>query len=143
MTDEGATTKAAKRAALLASKAERARVAAAKQEDHELLCLELEERYCTELGVRGEAWELVNEVNSCGEGPIVIKLGDPLKDKIWKSKPGAAPEDVQAYTVDAVVYPERRQYLDIVDRRPNIGIAVAEALSALFGFKEGLLKGKS
>lgn len=131
-----------KRAALLAAKALRAEAAAAAKQAHEDLCLELEDRFCTELGPRGQAWELANEDNTCGEGPICVKLGDPVAHKLWVSKPGAAPEDQLAYVGPAVIYPDRARFNEIAYRRPQLLGRAVQALTNLYGFSREVLAGK-
>jgi hypothetical protein len=131
-----------RRAELLAAKAKRAQAAAEADEAHKDLCLELEEKFCTELGPRGQAWEMANEDNTCGEGPICVKLGDPTAHKLWTSKPGAAPEDQYAYVAPSVIYPERARFNEIAMRRPQLLGRAVQALTNLFGFSQGVLQGK-
>jgi hypothetical protein len=109
---------------------------------HQALCLELDDRFSRELGPRGQAWELVNEDNTNGEGPIVVKLGDPVAHKLWQSKPGAAPEDAFRYVEPSVVYPAKDVFTAIVNRRPQLLLRATAAVTALFGFSEGVLRGK-
>jgi|HubBroStandDraft_6_1064221.scaffolds.fasta_scaffold10345_6 hypothetical protein len=132
----------ARRAELVAKQAAREKELEEREEAHRDLCLELVDKYSGDLGVRGESWDLVNELNVGGVGPIIIKEGDPTKYKKWSSSPGLAPEDVAAYVLDSVVYPERREAADIIHRKPILGLEVVTALNGLFGAKEGKLRGK-
>jgi len=127
---------------LLAARAARQEAAQAEKEKHDDLVLELEDRFCNELGARGAAFEIVNEDNTCGEGPIVVKLGDPTAHKLWQSKAGASPEDAFAYVSPSVVYPEKTQWNALAVRRPQLLLRATAALTKLFGFSEEALKGK-
>ena len=135
-------TPAEKLARLLAERAKREQEAAAVKEAHELLVLELESRFCAELGPRGQAWEMANEDNTCGEGPICVKLGDPVAHKLWVSKQGSAPEDQFAYVSPAVIYPEKARFNEIAVRRPQLLGRAVQALTNLYGFSQGVLQGK-
>jgi hypothetical protein len=130
-----------RRAQLLEARAERERLAAAEQEAHELLCLELEDRFCREYGKRGQGWDMANEDNSCGEGPICIRLGDPVSHKQWQAS-GSAPEDKQTYVAPYIVYPEKTLALEILHRRPELLGRAVMVMTRLYGFSQGILQGK-
>src|ERR1700741_3893605 len=127
---------------LLAARAEREKAAAVEKEKHDLLVLELEDKYCTELGPRGAAFDIVNEDNTNGEGPIVVKLGDPTAHKVWQSKPGSGPEEAFAYVAPSVLYPSGERFNELAHRRPQLVLPATPALTKLFGFSEEALKGK-
>jgi hypothetical protein len=126
---------------LLAARAAREAEAALALEAHKRLVLELEDKFCTELGKRGEAWELVNEDNTNGEGPICVKLGDPTAHKLWQSKP-STPEDQFTYVSPSVIYPDRARFNEIAVRRPQLLSRCTAAMTRLFGFSDEVLKGK-
>jgi hypothetical protein len=139
MTDE---TMAARRERLLRARAEREEAARSEREAHELVVLELEDRFSSELGKRGSAFELVNEENSCGEGPIVVKAGDTVAHKAWMAKAGATIEDQFAYAVPWVIYPERELASALFLRRPQLLSRVVIALNQLYGQSHSVLLGK-
>lgn len=130
------------RAKLLAARAERAAAAERAKLAHDDLCLSLDDRYSSELGKRGEAWEMANEENSCGEGPIVVKLGDPVAYKMWSAKPGAAPEDMFAFVRPMVVYPEGAVFASLAVRRPELLGRALIACLQLFGQNKAVFLGK-
>lgn len=130
-----------RRAELLANRALREKAAADVQQAHELLCLELEDKYCKEYGPRGQAWDMANEDNTCGEGPICIRLGEPVSHKTWQAS-GTSPEDKQTYVTPWIVYPERTKALEILNRRPELLTRCVMVLNRLFGFSQATLQGK-
>jgi hypothetical protein len=132
-----------RRQELLAKREARNLEATDRQRAHELACLELEDRFVAQLGVRGVEWELVNEDNACEEGPIVLKRATALKHKIWSSKPGATPEDIWAYVKDSILYPAGPEAAAMLtDRRPELLGRCAAALIKLAGFTDQALRGK-
>jgi hypothetical protein len=133
----------AKRALLLEARAERETKATLAKKAHEDLCLELDDRFSSELGVRGRDWEMVNESeNSNGEGPIVLKLGDPVAHKLWLSRPGSSPEDSFAYVKPMVVYPDGPAFAALAVRRPILLLRCVIAVSELFGQNRAVALGK-
>ena len=133
--------KSDRREVLLAARAEREKAAAKQKEEHELLCLELEEKFCHDLGPRGQAWDMANEDNTCGEGPIAIKLGDPVAHKTWQAAPSVF-EDKLAYVAPWVVYPDKAKALEILHRRPELLTRCTVVMNKLFGFSLAAQQGK-
>jgi len=132
-----------RRAELLAARADREAKSQELKQAHADLCLELDAKYSSELGKRGRDWEMVNEVeNSCDEGPIVVKMGDPVHHKLWQSKPGASPEDSFAYVKFMVVHPEPAAFAVIAVRRPELLLRVVIACNQLFGQNRAITLGK-
>jgi hypothetical protein len=128
---------------LLAKKAERAAKLAEEKEAHELLCLELEDKYSTELGVRGRAFEIVNEDNSLGVGPIVVKTPTLLAQKIYmQSDAKTTPEVAGQYVCPCVVYPAELAVRQIFAARHQMCLRCAIALTALSGYSDGEVQKK-
>ena len=126
---------------LLEKRAERERAAQAKAEAHELLVLELEERFTQKFGPEGEGWIMANRDNTGGEGPIVLKLGDPTQHKLWKTK-GNGIEDQLAYVGPSVEYPTKDEFNALAFRRPDLVGRAVLAMNKLFGFSDEVIKGK-
>lgn len=131
-----------KRAGLLAARALRESKLAEEREAHDMLVLELEDKYATELGPRGRAFEIVNEDNSCGEGPIVVRPADAVAIKLWRSKDGNAPEDALMMVRPSVLYPEGPRFADITHRRPHLIDRTVTAILKLSGVREAATLGK-
>ncbi len=112
----------------------------ATNEARSKLLLELELKYEDELGgPKGVAFAIVN----VPESPIVVKLGAAVMFKRFvtakKDKDGnPSYEDTVSFIVPNVVYPERPQLEDIIDKRAAVATAVANKLIALYqGDEEG------
>lgn len=133
---------AAKRTELLAAKAEREAVAAVAVERHQDAILELEERFSRELGARGNAYEIVNEDNDCGVGPIVVKRAEDLAMKQWEAKEGDTPEDRFLLVRPCVVYPEAGEFVRIATDRSKLVLRCCAAILALAGAKRAGRQGK-
>ena len=133
------------KAELLEARAKREDEAKKRAEAHELLCLELEERFCTELGPMGDVWQLVNTDNAGGVGPICVKKPSPLADKVFQSrlsKGDVGPEDYCEYVAGGIVYPTITTWNPIAGEMPQLVRRVAAAITALFGYGEEKLRGK-
>jgi hypothetical protein len=130
-----------RRAKLLEARALRETAAIAKQQEHELVCLELEAKFCEELGPRGQAWDMCNEDNTCGEGPICIRLADAVAHKAWQAS-GSAPEDKERYVTPWIIFPDRFTATAILGRRPELLSRAVMTLNRLFGYSQGVLQGK-
>jgi hypothetical protein len=113
-----------------------------EQQAHEDLVLELEDRYSRELGVRGRSFQIANEENACGEGPIVVKPADAASIKRWKMKEGNAPEDAFALASPCVLYPEGPRFIEIQNRRPQLLEATVAAILQLAGVSQKVFQGK-
>jgi hypothetical protein len=114
--------------------------AALEAAEHADLVLELKAKYSSELGPQGRAWQIVNEENLGGMGPIVVKLpdatvGGPLHKK-WQAADNSI-ESVTQYTLPAVVYPDAGKYGGIASSRPLLAYRTGQALSLLFGERQG------
>jgi hypothetical protein len=123
---------------LLANRAEREAKVAKEREANELLCLELEEKYSAELGLRGRAFEIVNEDNTGGVGPIVLKTPTLLAQKSYtQSDAKLTPEVAQAFVNPCVLYPASEVVAGIFNARHQMCLRCVIALSALSGFSDG------
>jgi hypothetical protein len=118
---------------LLAARAQRQEEAAAVKETHELLLLELEDRFCMQLGKIGVAWAFANEDNSGEAGPIVVKLGETAAFKAFQAKDGASLENTFTFVSSAVVYPEKAVWNALALSRPALVYRACAALMKLFG----------
>lgn len=127
---------------LLAARAEREKALEAEREAHELLVLELENKHATEMGPRGRAFEIANEDNACGEGPIVVKPADAAAIKLWRSKDGNAPEDAFMMARPSVVYPDPQKFAELTARRPHLLDRTVSAILKLSGVRETIVQGK-
>lgn len=126
---------------LLAKRAAREAKLAEEQEAHELLCLELEDRYCTELGVRGRAWQMVNEENDCGVGPIVLKPASLVAQKSYMQNDArGTPEVAGAFVLPCVVYPPaetaKAAFNDPASPRLQLLLRCALVLQMLAGYRD-------
>lgn len=105
--------------------------------------LELEDKFEEELGPRGQEFEIVNVV---GYGPIVIRRGEMVLYKRFQATMAGgkdpSPEDIHAFVWPCIAYPEKSDFNAIVDKRPHIGMRMANALLALMGAKESSDRGK-
>jgi len=133
----------AKRKQLLEARETRAQARKDAEQAHADLLLELEDRFETQLGPRGNAYEIVNEDNSCGEGPIVVKPADAVAMKLWKSKDGNTPEDALTLVRPCVVYPEAAQFAAMVSgNRSELLWRTLNAIVKLAGGREKVVQGK-
>lgn len=130
--------RAARLAELEAKRAERDAKLAEEFEDHKLLCLELVEKYETELGARGRFFEIVNEDNAVGAGPIVVKPPTLLAQKIYtQSDAKTTPEIASAYVCPCVLYPSELLVRQIFNARQQLLLRCCIALTALSGYSDG------
>lgn len=117
---------------------EKARADAFRAE--ELVRARLIEKYETELGPIGQAFDIV-DCREHGEGFIAIKLGPAVvHTRFVTTKQQHA--DAVDYTVSNVLYPDRAAYLAIAGKRPAVIVRVANALATLYGVKKGEDAGK-
>lgn len=131
-----------KREALLKARADREKAREDEQRAHDDLVLELEDKYETSLGPRGRAFQIANEDNACGEGPIVVKTADFANYKRWQMKDGDAPEDAIVLLRTCVVYPEPAAFESICGRRPHLIKRAVSAVIALAGVSAAARQGK-
>lgn len=105
--------------------------------------LELADQYEDELGPRGQEFEIVNTTS---DGPIVIRRGEMVLYKRFQAAMAGgkdpSPEDVHSFVWPCVAYPEKSAFNAIVDKRPHIGMRLANALLTLMGAKEVSDRGK-
>jgi hypothetical protein len=133
---------AEKRQELLAAKAERDAVAAAAEQAHKDLVLELEDRYARSLGPRATAFEIVNEDNDCGIGPIVVKRAEDVAIKQWEAKDGDSPEDRFLLVRPCVLYPEAGEFVKLTTDRSHLVKRCLNAILRLAGAKRVASQGK-
>lgn len=127
----------------LAELRERAAARAAKaQEDaeaREARCLELEEKYAAELGAPGVGFAVVSTL----EGPVVVKPGPVV---LFKQLRDGAPEitfdAMQTFVQGCLVFPDRKEFAAMVERRAGIVTMVGDALLLLYRGAENLTRGK-
>lgn len=114
-------------------KEEREKLREKARKAREAEVLQLEDRFETDLGPRGSAFEIVDS-GELGEGCIVVKLGEEV---LWKrfSASKMNPEDVEQFVKPLVVHPSREKYDEIVGRRGALAIRCAHALATLYGVK--------
>lgn len=112
---------------------------AQKQMAHELLGLELVERFEKDLGTKDEQFKMV-DLGSIGEGFVVVKLGESLYQKkleqaVASLKKGQtlSDADLEQYVNFCVVYPPIVEFRALCNRRPNVLSRTANALAYLFG----------
>jgi hypothetical protein len=127
-------------AELLAAKAERDGAAVEEAKAHAMLLLELEAKFSAELGRRGQAFEIVNEDNDLGIGPIVVKPPEELAVKRWDMKPDETPEDRAMLVTPCVVYPDN--FSAVTRGRPLIVKRCAVAVLNLAGLGQKTRSGK-
>lgn len=139
---------------LRAARAERRAKFAAALEAHEDLCDELEDRFETQLGRRGVAWDMINDGKDLDEtgqpyeavpewGPIAVKLGEPVTFKSFQSKSGAAIEDCGAFVLPAVIYPSKEVWNGLATERGALVFRLTKALMGLHGVKKESFRTKS
>ncbi|HLK38685.1 MAG TPA: hypothetical protein VKU41_18105 [Polyangiaceae bacterium] len=131
--------RAKRKAELLREKAEREKQTQAEAEDHEMLCLELEAKYTSELGSRGVFFEIVNEENSLGVGPIVVKGADDVALKSWELNE-ETPETRAKLATACVVHPAN--FTEVTRNRPILVKRCVLAIIALAGARSGPRTGK-
>lgn len=114
------------------AKEHREAVQRSREEDQELVVLQLEEKLETVCGPRGKQFEIVETL----EGPIAVRLGEGvLHTRFQASK--MEETDIHDYVFPNVVHPSREEYLAIVARRPGVALRCASALATLYGAKAG------
>lgn len=114
-----------------------------EQEKRQLAILELEDKLSTELGVRGEAFEIVD---GGPDGPIALKLGEPVLYKKYRAKVRLdkdTQEDLIAFVRPCVCFPTIDLFDQITGRRPLLLDKLGGVLSKLFGGWEDQAQGKS
>lgn len=126
----------AKRQAALAVLAKAQEEAAAADQAHDDLVLELRARFTGELGREGMKFVVVNEDNAGGVGPVVLKLIDSTHHKMWVAG-DSTPESQFKYVKPAVAYPAEQAFAQLAVERPVILMRCVVALDALFGAKRG------
>ena len=111
----------------------------------EVELLELVERFETQLGKRGRAFEVIED-DGHGEGPIVVKLGDSVLQQAFEAavqkSETLGPAEMHNYVAPCVAYPSAEKAAEIFNRRPLLRSRCANAIANLFGAKRGNEKGK-
>jgi hypothetical protein len=141
--------KAANPADLATRLAEKTRAKEARDEQRiqeakarQLEALELEERFESELGQIKKFFDIVPTI----EGPVVLKLGEAVLFKTWKSKfkDNVEPslEEMHNFVYPCVVHPSKDEFLVRTGRFPALLVACAGALTALYTGGELDTKGK-
>lgn len=116
----------------------------------ELALLEAEIKYSGELGKKGEAWDLVD---GGAEGPIVVKKGEAVLYKAWRSEidknkaktggDGITLEACHRFAAPQVVFPDSKAFAALVENRQGLLYSCANALEMLHSSNEALTRGKS
>ena len=135
------------REALLAEEAIARTEEARADQEHSDLCLKLRSQYRKELGKEGQAFELVNEANKGGVGPIVLKKGTAVASKVWEqkcAKTEGLPDEADQFQFikDMVVFPERSVFGPIAVEYPQLRLACVAAAQRLYGFEAKVLRKK-
>ncbi len=109
--------------------------------DRELVEAELEEKYLS-FGQRGVHFEIIGSP----DGFVVVKLGDwlPYKKFLLGKRVNDAPipEDVVAFALANLVYPERDKAVAIFDRYGGVATRCANALVAMHQGEAAERRGK-
>ena len=126
---------------LLKALADRAEAERKRRNAHELLCLELEDKFCTHFGARGQKWQMVNEADAVGAGPICLKPAEITVWKLWQSK-ASGYEEQFAFVQPSVIFPDGAVFNELVYRFPELLGHCVIALNALAGQNREELKGK-
>lgn len=108
--------------------------------DNELQLLELEAKYESELGPRGEEFEIV-DASDIGAGIVVVKLGESV---LWtRYTAGKMSEaDTLDFVTPQIVFPERERFLALANRRGHLATRCANAIASLHGMKVQAETGK-
>lgn len=117
---------------LRAKRAKRESEREAEAQARELQELELEDKYSTDLGPRGKAFEMVVTEH----GIVVVKLGDAATYKRYMASDKDAAESIHQFVAPNVVFPSREEYGRLTVERPFVGVKCAGALLSLYGVKE-------
>lgn len=128
----------ARLAAARAAKEAKEKAAAEAAEARELEVLTLEAELEGKHGARGVGFEIVETV----EGPVAVKLGEAVLHTRFQSAKDITESAIHEYVFPCVVHPTQAKYLEIVGRRPGIGLRCASALASLFGAKAASDSGK-
>jgi hypothetical protein len=126
----------------LSDKAKRDQAREQEVKARKLEALELEEKYEAELGPIKKCFDIVETI----EGPIVLRLGEAVLFKTFKSKfhgdKEPSLEDMHAFVYPCVVHPSADKFLERAGRFPALLVACAGALTALFTGTELDTRGK-
>jgi hypothetical protein len=114
----------------LADKAKRDQGRIQEANARELEALELEERFEQELGPIHKAFDIVRTI----EGPIVLKLGEAVLFKTFKSKfkPEPSLEDMHQFVHPCVAHPAKDKFLDWTGRYAALLVTCANTLTTLY-----------
>jgi hypothetical protein len=125
-------------AALRAKKADRETARAAEAKARELEALELEERFESELGPRGVAFELVEtEV-----GNFVVARPDYLVAKSFLDKDERSSEDTSAFVAPCIRFPAQADYRVVTQSHGGIVHRCCLAALAMYEAKRATVSGK-
>ena len=109
----------------------------------QLAILELEDKLSTDLGKRGEDFEIVD---GGPDGPIAVRLGESVLYKKWRAKVKTdkdTQEDFIAFVRPCVVYPSADKFDEIIGRRGLLLDKCAGVLAKLYGGWEDKSEGKA
>jgi hypothetical protein len=131
-----------KRKRLIEARAKLEEALLEKAKAREVEALELELSLSTKLGPRGEAWDML----ATSEGPIAVKLGEAVLYKklraCYKGTNEPTLEDLESFVLPSLVSPSRDRFLEIVDKRPAVYLALSSLLADLYVAKERDTRGK-
>lgn len=124
---------AARRAELIAKEEARQKDREAARQKAELELLEIVDKYETEIGPRGQRFQVI-DATALGEGLIVLKLGEEV---LWKRYTASKMTDADTFdfVFPCVVHPAKELFAEIVSRRGAIAGRCAKALGELYGLK--------
>jgi hypothetical protein len=117
--------------------------AAAEREARAVALLEARVKYSKELGREGVDFKVID---AGGEGMIVLKLAPMV---VYQNFHSALQESdkvslsiQERFILPCVAFPEKREILEILNRRPVLYRDLCDALLVLHGANEGEKKGK-
>lgn len=106
--------------------------------ERQVAIVEAEVKYTLELGTRGEDWEMVD---AGPEGLVIVKLGEPVVMKVYRTKlraPGYKPNDDDEiqFVQPNVVFPSQQRLHEILSRRRGLLPKIVDACATLYGMWE-------
>lgn len=130
--------------ALRKNKESRDKAAEEKLDQIELLDLQLEEKYCKELGARGEAFEIVPTIY----GVFAFKVPETIvfrkaQRRISDGKKEEVAIAIHHLLVSCLLYPSQEEFGRIMDGRPGLGTTLLPAVAKLAGSSEEVRRSKS
>lgn len=123
----------ARRAEMLARKAEREKAQAEEDERHADLLLELEDRFEAELGRKGREYAIV-DLSDVGEGAVVVKRPEPAHMRTFKNSKMREADHYDLVKA-CLVHPDFEAFKSIAGRRDFVAVRCATAAAKLHGLK--------